>query len=90
MVDRSHFTIATSPWKVLTVLYKKETIPFDEKWYSNKLKQAGLRCDVGISIYGGEIVLVNGPVIYRSYTDLNICKTDLLRHLEISEGVVAD
>lgn len=63
----------------------QEPMPFIEKCYSHRLKYAGLRYKVGISIFGGKIVWVIGQFMCGSFTNLNIFETDLLRHVDSSE-----
>lgn len=40
---------------------KTEPSPFSRTRFSYKLKEVGLRYEVGVSINGGHIVWINGP-----------------------------
>lgn len=49
-----------------------EPMPFDGMWCSHKINHGGLRYEIGISIFSGQIVWVNGPFPAGCYTDYNI------------------
>jgi hypothetical protein len=50
---------------------------FDKKWYSFKFRSAGLRWEVAVSIYSGDIVWINGPFPCGQWPDLKIYRESL-------------
>ena len=67
----------------------QEPYPFNRKWMSHKNKGAGLKYEVAISIYSGDIVWIYGP--HRgSKHDLSIFRENLMNRLEEGEMVEAD
>ena len=81
-VDGADFMIE-EPWP-----YKKGA---SSKWYTSKYDGAGLRYEVGVSILGGKIVWINGPLLPGKYNDHTIFKNKgLLSHLEDGERVETD
>ena len=67
-----------------------EPTPFSPEWYSFKSNGPGLRYEVGISIYYGHIVWINGPFPCGSNPDIKIFSNLLAQRLETNEIVVAD
>ena len=67
-----------------------EPTPFDRKWYSQKFRGAGLRCEVGVGIYTGRIVWFNGPFPCGAFPDRNIARLCLHQALAPSETYLAD
>ena len=67
-----------------------EPKPFHRKWFSHKFNGPGLRYEVGISIYTGHIVWVNGPFPCGHNPDIKIFTSLLKNQLLPSEIVVAD
>lgn len=64
---------------------------FDRTWYSHKFKCAGLRWEVAISIYSGDIVWISGPYRCGSNPDLKIFRQALKGMLALtSERCEAD
>ena len=69
------------PWP-----FQKE---FSKMWYSHKFKGAGVRYELGVAIYSGDIVWINGP--YEcSVNDLTIFRDALMFYLDKDERVEAD
>jgi hypothetical protein len=63
--------------------------PFDPKWYSEKFFGPGLKYDVGVSIFGCDIVWINGPFV-ASTADSTIFIQKLTNMLADDEGVEVD
>ena len=61
-----------------------EPKPFDTKWFSHKFKAAGLRWEVAVAIYSGDIVWINGPYPCGRWPDINIFRAGLKQLLEVS------
>ena len=68
----------------------QEPISLNRRWFSHKLKRAGLRYEIGLSIFNGNLCWVNGPFPAGSFPDLKFFRNDLKRYLDDSEKVVAD
>jgi hypothetical protein len=67
----------------------QEPSPFNKKWMTPKLKCAGLKYEVGISIFSGDIVWIYGP--HRgAKADITIFKKKLQQFLCKGEMVEAD
>jgi hypothetical protein len=67
-----------------------EPVPFSSKWYSHKLKRAGLRYEIAICIQTGEPVWINGPFPCGSWSDLRIARYALVDALDDGECYLAD
>jgi len=67
-----------------------EPTPFSRKWYTQKLKHAGLRYEVGICIQTGWIVWINGPYAPGDWPDLAISRDGLNEALAADEFFLAD
>lgn len=68
-----------------------EPSKFDRTWFSHKFKCVGLRWEVAISIYSGDIVWINGPFKCGSNPDLRIFRDGLKQLLALtSERCEAD
>lgn len=67
-----------------------EPFPFHRKWFSHKLKKAGVRYEVAVSIKTRNICWINGPFPSGSFLDLSIFRNDLKSNLLNSEKVIAD
>lgn len=67
-----------------------EPRPFSSSWYSYKINHAGLRYELGISIYSNNIVWANGPYKPGEKTDLMVFRDVLKQQLESEEKVIAD
>jgi hypothetical protein len=67
-----------------------EPVPFSSKWYSHKLKRAGLRYEIAICIQMGESVWINGPFPSGSWSDLMIARYALVDALDDGECYLAD
>jgi len=63
---------------------------FDRKWYSIKFKAAGVRYEVGVSIYTSSIAWIKGPFPCGRFPDRVIFKAFLSKRLRPGEKVVAD
>lgn len=67
-----------------------EPSPFDSRWYSHKFRGPGLRYEVGVAIWSGGLVWVNGPFRCGDNPDINIFRSGMKKKLEAGERVVAD
>ena len=67
-----------------------EQSPFNTGWYSHKFNGPGLRYEVAVGIYSGNIVWVNGPFPCGNYPDVKIFKETMVSKLNIDELVIAD
>ena len=67
-----------------------EPTPFSSKWYSHKLKHAGLRYEVGVCLQTGWIVWTNGPYRPGQWPDLPISRDGLTDALDDDELFLAD
>eukprot|EP00171_Calliarthron_tuberculosum_P023599 IDg23599t1 len=67
----------------------EEPEPFHRKWFSHKLRSAGLRYEVAVSMTGN-IVWVNGPYTRGSHPDVVIFRDLLKTKLLQNELVLAD
>lgn len=67
-----------------------EPYPFCKDWYSHKINGPGVRYEVGVSIYDGEIVWANGPFPAGTYPDLKIFRANLKENLNENECVISD
>ena len=72
-----------------------EPYPFQkgwsEKWFSPKFKGPGVRYEVGLSIFNGDIVWVNGPFPCGLFPDLKIfMECGMKDNLDNGERVEAD
>lgn len=63
---------------------------FDTKWYSYKFNSSGLRYEVGVCIFSGLVVWVNGPFPCGANPDITIFRSALKDKLLIGERVEAD
>ena len=64
--------------------------PASTKWFSFKIRHAGLRYEVGLNIQTGDIVWSNGPFPAGEWTDIRIFLSDLASKLKQGEKVEAD
>lgn len=67
-----------------------EPSPFSRAWFSYKLRSAGLRYEVGISIESADIVWVSGPFQCGTMNDLSIFRQGMKLQLDDGERVIAD
>ena len=67
-----------------------EPIPFNKKWYSHKFHGPGVRYEVGVGVYNGYVVWVNGPFPAGEWTDAMIVRDSFLGHLCADEVFIAD
>jgi hypothetical protein len=58
--------------------------------YSHKFHSAGLSNEVGVCIFDGHIVWINGPFPYQSNQDITIFCSKMKRSLNWGEHVEAD
>ena len=63
---------------------------FDSKWYSIKFKAAGVRYEVGVSLYNSSIAWLKGPFPCGEYPDDKIFGLFLSNKLKKKEKVIAD
>ena len=63
--------------------------PFSNKWWSNNFNGPAVKYEVAISIFGGDIVWVNGP-FKGGESDITIFRNDLKNMLSEGEKVEAD
>ena len=68
----------------------REPSPFSPSWYSHKFQGPGLRYEIGVGIFSGGIVWVNGPFPCGSWPDLKIAREALVHYLDQDEKVIAD
>jgi hypothetical protein len=68
----------------------QEPSPFDRKWFSHKLRTAGLRYEIGLCIKTGEMVWVFGGLPCGEYPDLRLARLLFTSQLQPGEKVVAD
>ena len=68
----------------------EEPSPFDKKWFSHKFKKAGLRYEIAVSIFSGDIVWFNGPFPCGEWPDIAIFRSGLKDMLDNNEMVEAD
>ena len=61
-----------------------------KSWYCYKYKSAGLRYEMGVCIYTGNIVWINGPFKPGLYNDKKIFNENLKNVLPPGEYVIAD
>eukprot|EP00171_Calliarthron_tuberculosum_P019284 IDg19284t1 len=66
-----------------------EPQPFNRRWFSHKLRSAGIRYEIALSI-NGDIVWVNGPYPCGSHPDVVIFRDRLKSELLPGELVLAD
>lgn len=59
-------------------------------WYSVKFNGPGIRCEVGLSILGGDIVWVHGGFPCGDWPDLEIFRHALVHWLDPNERVETD
>lgn len=62
----------------------------DPSFYSHKLKGAGLKYEIGLSIRTGNIVWVHGGVPCGSYSDLVLARSCYLSFVDEGEFTVTD
>lgn len=67
-----------------------EPQPFSRSWYSHKLKHAGHRFEIAVSIGKGWIVWVNGPYPCGRFNDITIARDGVVGMLDDGEMVLAD
>ncbi len=67
-----------------------EPTPFDKKWYSHKFHGPGLRYEIGLSIYTGDIVWAYGGLPCGKWSDLKLARNTLIYALQPHEMVLAD
>lgn len=67
-----------------------EPRPFSSEWFSYKINHAGLRYEIGLSVYDAEIVWANGPYKPGENTDLMVFRDCLKGFLGRDEKVIAD
>lgn len=67
----------------------QEPTKFSPNFYSHKLKHAGVRYEVCISLKGS-IVWVNGPFPAGSHSDLRVFRSSLKEKLNYGERILAD
>jgi hypothetical protein len=65
-----------------------EPTPFNKGWYSHKFHGPGVRYELGLSIYSGDIVWVNGPFPCGQWPDIKIFRSKLINQLEQDEIMV--
>ena len=68
----------------------QEPIPFDPKWFSHKLRAAGVRYEIGLGINSGEIVWVYGGLPCGEFPDLVLAREQFTSALRVGEKAVAD
>ena len=51
-----------------------EPMPFNKRWFSRKLKTAGIRYDLGLSIRSSDIVWVSRGFPCREWPDVKIAR----------------
>lgn len=68
----------------------EEPKPFSGKWFSHKFKGSGLRYEVGLSIFSGELIWIYGPFPCGQYPDLSIFRMRMKQLLLPGERTVAD
>ena len=68
----------------------QELQPFSRTWFSYKINHAGLRYEIGLSIYGSNIVWANGPYNPGKNTDLMVFRDVRKQELASDEKVLAD
>jgi len=59
-------------------------------WYSFKYKKSGVRYEVGLCIFTGEIVWISGPYECGKWNDISIFRNALMSELSPAERVEAD
>ena len=67
-----------------------EPTPFDPKWWSHKFHGPGLRYEVAVSIYSGDIVWVNGGLPCGQWPDLKLARSAFIGGLEPGEKALTD
>jgi hypothetical protein len=67
-----------------------EPTPFDPKWFSSKFNGPGIRYEVGVSIFSGHIIWVNGGVPCGEYPDLVLARSLYTSCIREDELTVAD
>ena len=67
-----------------------EPIPFEKKWYSHKFHGPAVHYEIGVGVYNGYIVWVNGPFPAGEWSDSRIVQDSFLGHLCQDEVFVAD
>ena len=80
-VDGTDFPIV-EPWQF--------ELEFNRKFYSHKFKQSGLRYEVAIAVYTGDIVWFHGPFPCGAFNDLKIFSLKLQTMLPFREKVISD
>jgi hypothetical protein len=68
----------------------QEPTIFDRSYYSHKFKSAGLRYEVCLNLFTGDIVWANGGYPCGSHPDLLIARDGLVNLLDYNEKVIAD
>ena len=67
-----------------------EAYPFDSQWFSHKLKRAGIRHEIGLSLESSDIVWLNGGFKCGEWPDLKIARSGVLKWISPNERVIAD
>ena len=67
-----------------------EPRPISAAWYSHKIKAAGLRYEIVVSIRKAHILSVTGPWACGSHSDLKIFRNGTRKFLVLNEFVIAD
>ena len=68
---------------------KHPTLPHDRKYFSKKFNHAGVKYELGVSIFGGDLVWMNGP-FKAGVHDLTIFRNGLRQKLADGKMAIAD
>lgn len=68
----------------------REPRPFDESYFSHKIKSSGLRYEVALSLCSGDIVWVYGSYPCGSYSDLRLARQAYVYQVYDGERTIAD
>lgn len=68
----------------------EEPMPLNRKWFSHKFRGAGIRYEIGLNIYNGDIVHAYGGVPCGRYPDLVLARRLYVNLVEDDELTFAD
>jgi hypothetical protein len=91
-VDGTDFQIRQPSLRTQEIenLSKEDKKKYRKSWYSHKFKGPGLRYEVGVCIFSGNICWINGPFKPGLMNDIQIFREKLRGCLSPGEQVVAD
>lgn len=64
--------------------------PFHRRWFSHDISEPRLRYIVSVTINGGHVVWINGPLRPGEFNDVQLFRRDLRNELRKNEKVCVD